>query len=186
MSSAARSPCVLAVEQLVVAGEVRRGPLVVTSRASRPVNGAGPAARRGAQDRDGAAVVRAGGQGATDRELDARGPELAAEHQHVNHLSGGLRAPTRSAISCQSWSKQSGQRALLALLGQRQRSGERARLVPEQLEIVVQLRAIAEPARCSRGWRATSRPVMLKTISRAPIRAATRSPASATGTEYWF
>jgi hypothetical protein len=71
------------------------------------------------------------------------------------------------------------------LLAQRERPGERGGLEGEQLEVVVQLHAGAELAVC-RSWRATSRPSWQNTISWAPIRAATLSPASLTGSEYWF
>ena len=45
------------------------------------------------EDRDGAAVVRAGRERAADGQRHPVGPVLAAEHQHVDHLPRGLRAP---------------------------------------------------------------------------------------------
>ena len=79
------------VEQLVVAGEIGRGPLSGSEPVVQPGQRAGLAALSAAgEDLHRAAVERAGRQRAADGELDLRGGQLAAEQQHVDHLPGRL------------------------------------------------------------------------------------------------
>ena len=107
------------------------------------------------------------------------------EQQNVDHLPGGLRAAvsSRAAVAHRS-SKQLRPAAAVALLGQRQRSGERAGLAGEQLEVVV------EAARGCRTCRAAAhggRPLASRwviRISAAPIRSDDpQTRPSDTGTE---
>jgi len=71
------------------------------------------------QDRDRASVVSACGQRATDGQLDLCWAVLAGEHQHVDHLPGGLRRPVAFGDLSQRSSKADGQ-------APRSRSWERA------------------------------------------------------------
>ena len=98
-------------------------------------------ARAADEQRDGAAVVRAGGQRAADRELDLLGGVLAAEQQHVDHLPGGLLAARALLDRRPQLIEARGPVAAVALLAQRERPRERARLAREQIEVVIELGA---------------------------------------------
>ena len=102
--------------------------------------------RAAGEHADGAAVVRAGGQRAADGELDVRGAVLAGEQQHVDHLPGGLRGSVAVGQRRPQLVEAARPSPALALLVQRDRPGERAGLVDQQLEVVVKLGGDPEPA----------------------------------------
>ena len=63
---------------------------------------------------------------------------LAGEHQHVDHLPGGLRGPVALGDLPPQLIEDGWPGAALALLGESDRPGQRTRLASEQLQIVVQ------------------------------------------------
>ncbi len=132
----------------------------------------GPDRRRAAalsgEDRDCASVDRARSKRAANRQLNAGWTEFPGEHQNVNHLPIGLRAADLLAQQTPEIIKRFRPMTAVAFLSQRQRTGERAGLSGQQLEIVVQARAGAELA-VQRSWRATCRSRWNTRISAAPI-----------------
>src|SRR5690606_2707630 len=95
---------------------------------------------------DGATVDRAGGERAADSQLDARGPVLADQHQDVDHLPRSLRGAVAAGELRPERVEAVRPGAAVASLRQRQRTGQAPGLALKQLEIVIELRAGAEPA----------------------------------------
>jgi hypothetical protein len=134
------------------------------------------------EDRDRAAVDRAGSQRAANRELDLVGALVAAEQHDVDHLAGSVRAPVASGQRGPELVEAGGPSAAAAFLGQRERTLEPTGLARQQLEVVVELCAGAELAVQPLMARDLPAP-WLTVISVAPTRALTFNPATATGTE---
>ena len=177
------------IARLRAAGRSRRDPGAGRSCAAQPRLEVGRAARASrrpsraaGEHRDGAAVVRAGGQRAADGELDPARAR-ARGRASARRPSAGRPPSARSALDRRPQLVEAVRPgAALALLAQRAASRQRAGLAREQLEVVIELRAGAEPADQAlvAGDLAA---VVAIVISRAPIRARTRSPTRATGTE---
>ena len=72
---------------------------------------------------------------------------LACEQQHVDHLGGGLRGPVALGQLRPQLVEAARPLSSQTLVVQRDGPGERARLVDQQVEIVLQLRRDTEPAR---------------------------------------
>src|SRR5665811_1816023 len=87
--------------------------------------------------------MRARGERSTDRELDLPGRELAAEHQHVDHLPGGLLAAVARLDGAPELIEAPWPVTTVALLPQREEACERPGLARKQIEIVIQLSAPA-------------------------------------------
>ena len=66
------------------------------------------------------------------------GAELAAEEEHVDHLPGRLGSPVALVDLLPELIEAGGPATPLALLAQRERALERARLALQQLEVVVE------------------------------------------------
>jgi hypothetical protein len=98
------------------------------------------------EQRDCAAIMRAGGERAADGELDPLGPVLADEQEHVDHLPGRLGGAVTALDLLPQLIEAGRPAAALALLPQRQRSLERSRLALEELEVVVEPRGRLEAA----------------------------------------
>jgi hypothetical protein len=90
------------------------------------------------QDGDCASVVSTRGERPTDGQLDLAGAVLAGEHQHVDHLPGGLRRPVALGDLRPQLIEDGRPGAALAFLGESDRPGQCARLAREQLQVVVQ------------------------------------------------
>jgi hypothetical protein len=77
----------------------------------------------------------------SDRELDPLRSVLAREHQHVDHLAGGLGGADLRCDLLPELIEAVRPGAAFACLGQSERSGERTRLAGEQLERAAERRA---------------------------------------------
>src|SRR6185437_16169269 len=135
---------------LVVIGEVWRGTLVrretrveTGERHRRDVRGARRAA---SENLDGTSVDRARGQRAADSELDPGRAVIAAEQQHVDHLPRGVRASVALDQPGPQPVEALRPTAAIALLAERNRVLQAARLPLEQLEVVIELGAGSELA----------------------------------------
>src|SRR6202167_4993073 len=74
-----------------------------------------------------------------DRQLHARRPVLAREHQDIDHLASGLRASVANTQRAPEFVERGRPGATVALLSQRQGALKAAGLAREQIEIVVEL-----------------------------------------------
>jgi hypothetical protein len=83
--------------------------------------------------------VGAGGKSAADGHLDLAGPQLAAEHQDVDHLPRRLLAADAFVDCAPELIEALRPIAAVALLAQRQGACQRSWLSAQQVEVVLQL-----------------------------------------------